>query len=118
MIQIKVRRRRRAVKNCPPPSPGSKKTQKHSSDNQLAGRDARGEGGQEIDPLDPPFNFGGAAAPISLRLPPPLWGHGENTKKAKQQSTCGRRRVGGILEVQDVSEVTPYAPIQIWLLGC
>ena len=36
----------------------------------------------------------------------------ENThKKAKQQSTTGRRRVGGILKVQGVMEVTPCARI-------
>ena len=56
--------------------------------------------------------FGGAAAPGGLRLPPPSLRSWKTTKKAKQQSTTGRRRVGGILEVQGVTEVTPYARIE------
>ena len=55
--------------------------------------------------------FGGAAAPDGLRLPPPSLRSWENTKKAKQQSTCECQRVGGIPEVQGVSEVTPYARV-------
>ena len=56
--------------------------------------------------------FGGAAALGGLRLPPPSLRSWKTTKKAKQQSTTGRRRVGGILEVQGVMEVTPYARIR------
>ena len=55
--------------------------------------------------------FGGAAALGGLRLPPPSLRSWKTTKKAKQQSTNGRQRVGGILGVQGVSEVTPYAQI-------
>ena len=55
--------------------------------------------------------FGGAAAPGGLRLPPPSLRSWKNTKKAKQQSTCEWQRVGGIPEVQGVSEVTRYARI-------
>jgi len=39
---------------------------------------------------------------------PPLRGNGKHKKNSKQQSTCGRRRVGAAEGLLGVMEVTPF----------
>ena len=63
----------------------------------------------EVAPYGHRPNYGRVRAPDCRKLLPPSPGSKKYTKKLKQQSTGGRRRVSSAEGLQGLTEVTPCA---------
>ena len=91
MIQIKVRRRRRAVKNYPPPLLGQKspKTLKRQSTSGMgrAGSFGTEKGVMELTPYTLLLILAGRRRRVALDRRTALWGLKNNKETPKQQST-------------------------------